>query len=118
MSVMNMYQNAVKEYDDVMEKRRTVTKDKEKIERVIAELDVKKNEALEKTWTQVNKDFGSIFKTLLPGTDAKLSPPEGLSIWDGLEVKVRMINVRINKQPGQVQTSQRSTMKKIGNRQA
>lgn len=88
MSVMNMYQNAVKEYDDVMEKRRTVTKDKEKIERVISELDVKKNEALEKTWSQVNKDFGSIFSTLLPGTSAKLSPPEGQSIWDGLEVKI------------------------------
>ena len=34
------------------------------------------------------QDFGSIFSTLLPGTDAKLSPPEGMGILDGLEVKV------------------------------
>ena len=34
------------------------------------------------------KDFGSIFSTLLPGTQAKLSPPEGQKVLDGLEVKV------------------------------
>lgn len=33
-------------------------------------------------------DFGSIFSTLLPGTMAKLEPPEGCSFLDGLEVKV------------------------------
>ena len=34
------------------------------------------------------QDFGSIFSMLLPGTSARLSPPEGLSVLDGLEVKV------------------------------
>ncbi|XP_077867621.1 structural maintenance of chromosomes protein 2-like [Saccoglossus kowalevskii] len=34
------------------------------------------------------KDFGSIFSSLLPGTDAKLAPPDGKSVLDGLEVKV------------------------------
>ena len=34
------------------------------------------------------QDFGSIFSTLLPGTSARLSPPEGMSVLDGLEVKV------------------------------
>ena len=34
------------------------------------------------------KDFGSIFSTLLPGTSAKLSPMEGHSVLDGLEVRV------------------------------
>lgn len=33
-------------------------------------------------------DFGSIFSTLLPGTMAKLEPPEGASFLDGLEVRV------------------------------
>lgn len=33
-------------------------------------------------------DFGSIFSTLLPGTTAKLEPPEGCSFLDGLEVRV------------------------------
>lgn len=34
------------------------------------------------------RDFGSIFSTLLPGTMAKLEPPEGGSFLDGLEVRV------------------------------
>ena len=34
------------------------------------------------------QDFGSIFSMLLPGTSAKLMPPEGKTILDGLEVKV------------------------------
>ncbi len=34
------------------------------------------------------QDFGSIFTTLLPGTQAKLMPPEGRGVLDGLEVKV------------------------------
>lgn len=36
----------------------------------------------------MNKDFGSIFSTLLPGAEAKLQPPENETITDGLEVKV------------------------------
>lgn len=50
---------------------------------VIAELDEKKREALEKTWIKVNAEFGSIFSTLLPGTSAKLEPPEGQSFLAG-----------------------------------
>lgn len=34
------------------------------------------------------RDFGSIFSTLLPGTMAKLDPPEGGTFLDGLEVRV------------------------------
>jgi structural maintenance of chromosome 2 len=34
------------------------------------------------------RDFGSIFSTLLPGTMAKLEPPEGCDFLDGLEVRV------------------------------
>ena len=50
---------------------------------VIAELDEKKREALEKTWRKVNQDFGSIFSMLLPGTFAKLEPPEECTFLDG-----------------------------------
>jgi structural maintenance of chromosome 2 len=35
-----------------------------------------------------HRDFGSIFSTLLPGAFAKLEPPEGQSVLDGLEVRV------------------------------
>ncbi len=54
---------------------------------VIAELDEKKQEALQKTWTEVNQKFGSIFSTLLPGTSAKLEPPEGRSFLDGASLR-------------------------------
>jgi hypothetical protein len=34
------------------------------------------------------EDFGSIFSTLLPGASCKLCPPDGMTVLDGLEVKV------------------------------
>ncbi|EQC29079.1 hypothetical protein SDRG_13239 [Saprolegnia diclina VS20] len=86
--VMGMIEKAESEYQSLMEKRTIIEKDKTKINSVITELDTKKNEALEITWQKVNKDFGSIFATLLPGTSAKLDPPADGSILDGLQVKV------------------------------
>mmetsp|Transcript_15898 Transcript_15898/g.31167 ORF Transcript_15898/g.31167 Transcript_15898/m.31167 type:complete len:1174 (+) Transcript_15898:40-3561(+) len=86
--VMGMFEKAEQEYQDLMKKKEIIEKDKQKIEEVILELDRKKNEVLETTWKKVTKDFGNIFSTLLPGTKAKLEPPEGCSVLDGLEVKV------------------------------
>lgn len=40
----------------------------------------------------MNQDFGSIFSTLLPGADARLAPPEGCGVLDGLEFKVALGN--------------------------
>merc|ERR1711876_67076 len=58
---------AEEQFNDLMRKKTTVGNDRDKI----------------------NKDFGSIFSTLLPGTHAKLQPPDGGDvIEDGLEVKV------------------------------
>ncbi len=65
-----------------------ILNDKSKIETVIEELDVKKAQALQTTWVKVNRDFGSIFSMLLPGTQAKLEPLEGCTVMEGLEVKV------------------------------
>ena len=86
--VMGMIEKAEQEYKGLIQKRTVIENDRAKIEKVIQELDEKKNEALHKTWVKVNMDFGSIFCTLLPGTSAKLEPPEGGSVTDGLEVKV------------------------------
>ncbi|KAG0590588.1 hypothetical protein KC19_1G112200 [Ceratodon purpureus] len=83
-----MFVQAEKDYIDLLDKRRIVEGDKEKIQKVIHELDEKKKEVLEGTWKSVTKDFGKIFSTLLPGTTAKLEPPEGANFLDGLEVKV------------------------------
>ncbi|ETW01694.1 hypothetical protein H310_06310 [Aphanomyces invadans] len=86
--VMGMIEKAENEYQSLMTKRGIIENDKTKITAVIQELDAKKNEALETTWIKVNKDFGSIFSTLLPGTTAKLDPPENGTVLDGLVVKV------------------------------
>jgi structural maintenance of chromosome 2 len=83
-----MMESAEREYAALMVKKETVENDKTKIQRVIAELDAKKAQALTKTWTKVNGDFGSIFSTLLPGVTAKLEPQEGCEVADGLEVRV------------------------------
>jgi len=55
---------------------------------IIVELNEKKNIAVEKAYKQVNKDFSSIFSTLLPGATSKLAPPDGKTCLDGLEVRV------------------------------
>jgi structural maintenance of chromosome 2 len=86
--VMGMFEKAEQEYQDVMEKKRIVENDKRKIELVMIELDEKKNQALKTTWTKVNRDFSSIFQTLLPNARAKLEPPEGGTVLDGLVMKV------------------------------
>ena len=86
--VIAMFDKAESEFKALQEKRRIVLNDRHKIEAVISELDEKKREALEVTWTKVNADFGSIFSTLLPGTSAKLDPPDGETFLSGLEVKV------------------------------
>ncbi|VVB17708.1 unnamed protein product [Arabis nemorensis] len=94
--VMAMFEKAEDEYNALISNKITIedktesyyANDKFKIKKVIEELDEKKKETLKVTWVKVNKDFGSIFSTLLPGTMAKLEPPESGSFLDGLEVRV------------------------------
>merc|ERR1719377_423011 len=85
---MAMFEKAEQEYKDLLEKREIIMKDKKKIEKVIKDLDKKKVETLRKTWAKVNKDFDSIFGTLLPFTNAKLQAPPGMDETEGLEIKV------------------------------
>ncbi|KAJ3601182.1 hypothetical protein NHX12_032155 [Muraenolepis orangiensis] len=89
---MNMLNEAEEQYNDLMKKKRIVETDKAKILQTIKLLDKKKNEALNVAWQKVNKDFGSIFSTLLPGADARLAPPQGREFLDGLEFKVALGN--------------------------
>ncbi|KAK4894371.1 hypothetical protein LTR28_002069, partial [Elasticomyces elasticus] len=86
--VMNMIDAVEKKEVALKNMMRTVVRDKKKIEETVAELDRYKNEALLKTWRKVNGDFGAIFDELLPGNTARLDPPEGKGVGDGLEVKV------------------------------
>lgn len=88
--VMNMIDSVEKKEASLKNMMKTVVRDKRKIEETITSLDEYKKEALRKTWTKVNRDFGQIFAELLPGSFAKLDPPEGKAISDGLEVKVSL----------------------------
>ena len=44
-------------------------------------------------FAQVNKDFGSIFSTLLPGARAKLEPQDGCGPEEGLIIKAETMVV-------------------------
>ena len=90
--VMGMIQKAETEYQGLKRKQKMLENDRQKIEDVIKKLDDQKKEALEKTWSKVTKDFGSIFSTLLPGANAKLQKVSE-SIIDGIEVKVAFSGV-------------------------
>ncbi|ETS60683.1 hypothetical protein PaG_04582 [Moesziomyces aphidis] len=88
--VLSMIEGVEKKESTLKTMLSTVLKDKGKIEDTITELDRYKRDALHNTWTKVNADFGSIFGELLPGNTAKLQPPEGQELTQGLEVKVRL----------------------------
>ncbi|TEY64460.1 hypothetical protein BOTCAL_0147g00010 [Botryotinia calthae] len=88
--VMNMIESVEKKEIALKNMMRTVIRDKKKIEETISSLDEYKKKALQETWQKVNKNFGQIFAELLPGSFAKLDPPEGKTIADGLEVKVSL----------------------------
>lgn len=95
------------QYQDVMRKKQIVEADRAKLVQVMAELDEKKKKTLVTACEQVNRDFGSIFSTLLPGAQAKLQPPDGLSVLDGLEVKVGF-NMTWKESLGELSGGQRS----------
>lgn len=87
--VMNMIDSVEKKEVGLKHMMKTVVRDKRKIEETIVSLDDYKKRALLETWQKVNADFGQIFSELLPGGSfAKLDPPEGKTINEGLEVKV------------------------------
>ncbi|EGO59070.1 hypothetical protein NEUTE1DRAFT_78781 [Neurospora tetrasperma FGSC 2508] len=88
--VMNMIDSVEKKEVSLKHMMRTVIRDKRKIEETILSLDDYKKKALQETWEKVNADFGQIFAELLPGSFAKLDPPEGKTISEGLEVKVQL----------------------------
>lgn len=86
---MHMLGTAEEQCRQVELKKQQLEKDKEKLMGVIEKLEEKKRNEILKAHQKVNKDFGNIFSTLLPGTSAKLEPPYGAeSALEGLEVKV------------------------------
>ncbi|CAH8615487.1 unnamed protein product [Schistosoma intercalatum] len=88
MRAMNMLGNAEKQYSELIRRQEIVLADKRKIQAVIDDLDKRKEEVLISAHNKVNEEFCNIFGTLLPGSKARLFPPEGMSVLDGLEIKV------------------------------
>ncbi|VDK87782.1 unnamed protein product, partial [Litomosoides sigmodontis] len=86
---MNMLGTAEEQCRQLEAKMEQLMNDKAKLLDAIEKLDIKKRNEIIKAHEKVNRDFGNIFSTLLPGTSAKLEPPAGAtSALCGLEVKV------------------------------
>uniref|UniRef100_A0A182QA09 Structural maintenance of chromosomes protein n=1 Tax=Anopheles farauti TaxID=69004 RepID=A0A182QA09_9DIPT len=85
---MVLLEREEEQYKEVMRRKKMVEDDKKKIQAIIHDLDEEKKKKLKVAWNEVGENFGSIFSTLLPGTQAKLVPPDGVDFMKGLEVKV------------------------------
>ncbi|NP_001154943.1 structural maintenance of chromosomes 2 [Nasonia vitripennis] len=81
------------QHTELLKKKKILEGDRKKILDSIKKLDEKKKMTLLEAWERVNKDFGSIFSSLLPGADAKLEPPENQTVLEGLEVKIALCGV-------------------------
>ncbi|XP_044586248.1 structural maintenance of chromosomes protein 2 [Cotesia glomerata] len=85
---MNLLSMEEERYNETLKKRITVENDKKNILFTVQELEEQKKNTLMTAWEQINKDFGSIFSSLLPGAKAKLQTLPDKNVLSGLEVKV------------------------------
>ncbi|GBC02978.1 hypothetical protein RclHR1_04910011 [Rhizophagus clarus] len=88
--VMNMIDSVEKKEASLKQDLNTLERDKKKIEETLVSLGNYKKDALQQTWEKVNADFGAIFSDLLPDSFAKIQPPEGQGLMNGLEIKVSL----------------------------
>ncbi|KAL7722970.1 DNA double-strand break repair Rad50 ATPase [Entamoeba marina] len=88
--IMLHQQKVENDYKELMSRKHIIETDKDKIVRVIRELDDKMKDAITKAFDSVNQTFGSIFSTLHPGASAQLVPHDGKSIFKGIEARVKL----------------------------
>ncbi|VWU49738.1 chromosome segregation protein, putative [Hepatocystis sp. ex Piliocolobus tephrosceles] len=88
---VQMFEQVQTDYKDLVTKKAQVEEDKKKIQEVIADLDVKKNESLLAMFQQINEYFQAIFSTLLNNAQAKLSIVDG-EMSNGIEMKIAFNN--------------------------
>ncbi|CAD6192508.1 unnamed protein product [Caenorhabditis auriculariae] len=86
--ISNIVDSAEAKVIELKRKKAQIDDDKSRLITTISSLDVRKDQEIMRAYEAVNKDFGNIFSTLLPGTTAKLSPLPGKSVLEGLEFKV------------------------------
>jgi structural maintenance of chromosome 2 len=77
-----------KAFQSLIARREIVVKDKQKLLSVIQQLDHKKKEAIQDVFTHVNKQFASVFTSLLPTAQCKLHALDGKALEEGIEFKV------------------------------
>lgn len=85
---MNQLSHSQENYNELLKKKEIVVQDRLKILETIKTLDKKKRETVTAAFDKVNKNFRSIFETLLPGATAELRPCAGKSVLEGLEFRV------------------------------
>ena len=88
MKVETMAETYDKEYDNLVKKKEIIMKDKRNIQKAIEELDKKRKEALEKVFVKASESLNKIYKTLLPGTMAKLELVDKQDLMKGVQLRV------------------------------
>jgi len=77
-----------KQYNSLIEKKKIVQKDKERLLKTIDELDTKKKSTLNEVYNKVDTDFGNIFHTLFPAAYSKLVLVDKEDITEGIAFQV------------------------------
>ena len=88
MKVESMADQYDKEYTNLIKKKEIIIKDKVNIQKAIEELDKKRKEALEKVFSLTSDSLNKIYKTLLPGTMAKLEQIDNYDLMKGVHLRV------------------------------
>lgn len=74
LKAMMLLDREEEQYKETLRRKKIVEEDKEKIKNIICKMDEKKKEKIDTAWKTVDRNFSSIFSTLLPGAQAKLKP--------------------------------------------
>ena len=88
MKVESMADQYDKEYTNLIKKKEIIIKDKVNIQKAIEELDKKRKEALEKVFSLTSDSLNKIYKTLLPGTMARLEQIDKYDLMKGVHLRV------------------------------
>lgn len=85
---LNNFHKHIQEYHNLKKKMDTIVKDKNKIQEILEELEVKKHQLLKRATDRVNREFGKIFNSVLPGAQACLRHINEDDITAGLQIRV------------------------------
>ncbi|OQV15428.1 Structural maintenance of chromosomes protein 2 [Hypsibius exemplaris] len=93
------FENIQRQYEELKEKNRTCHKDKEQLENIIQNLDIKKRDLIELAVTEVNKHFGKIFESLLPNANCMLEREKDShgNLCEALRIRVALGNSKTKK---------------------